>query len=79
MFYERIFKKLQKEKVRYLVAGGMAVNLYGVPRMTNDLDILIDPSDANIKRLKKAIKTLGYRPKIPVALDDFLKPENWIK
>ena len=39
MFYEEILIALQKHRVRYLILGGAAVNLHGVPRMTADLDM----------------------------------------
>ena len=70
---------LQAKKVDYLIAGGMAVNLHGVPRFTKDLDILVDTSDRNLKRLGTALKALGYRPRIPVLLEEFLNPQNWKK
>jgi hypothetical protein len=34
-----VFKSFQKHNVRYLVIGGIAAVLYGVPRATFDLDI----------------------------------------
>jgi hypothetical protein len=34
MFYLDIFKALEKHRVRYLLIGGLAMNLHGVPRMT---------------------------------------------
>ncbi len=79
MYYESVFQVFQETKVKYLIAGGMAVNLYGVPRFTKDLDILIDRSEKNLKCLNKALSSLGFRPKVPVSLDDFLKPINWEK
>ena len=79
MYYESVFRTFQREKVSYLIAGGMAVNLYGVPRFTKDLDILIDPSEGNLKRLGKALKFLGYKPKVPVSFKEFLNPANWTK
>lgn len=53
--------------------------LHGVPRFTKDLDILIDPSASNLKRLGDALKALGYRPRAPVSLDEFLDRRNWKK
>lgn len=79
MYYEKIFKKFQAKKVDYLIAGGMAVNLYGIPRFTKDLDILIDSKPKNLIRLEAALKSLGYRPKIPVSLKEFLNPDNWAR
>ncbi|MBW1836269.1 MAG: hypothetical protein JRF71_13250 [Deltaproteobacteria bacterium] len=36
-----VFKSFQQHDLRYVVIGGIAVVLYGVPRATFDLDILI--------------------------------------
>ena len=79
MEYEKIFRMLAAEKVDYLIAGGLAVNLHGVPRFTRDIDLMVDPSEKNLARLGKALKKLGYRPKYPVRIADFLNPENWGK
>lgn len=79
MYYEEVFKTFRRWRVKYLIAGGMAVNLYGIPRFTKDLDILIETSSPNLNRLKKALESLGYRPKVPVTLEAFLIPGNWKK
>jgi hypothetical protein len=49
-----VFSSLQRHKVRYIVIGGIAAVLHGVPRATFDLDILIDASPANAKKLLEA-------------------------
>lgn len=36
MFYREVLAQLQAYGVRYLVAGAVAMNLHGVPRMTAD-------------------------------------------
>jgi hypothetical protein len=77
LYYERILKAFQKNKLRYLLAGGMAVNLHGIPRFTKDVDILIDVSAENLKRLRAVIKSLGLKPRMPVTLDEFLDPAQW--
>ena len=41
VLYERILRGLWKEKVKFLVVGGLAVNFYGFNRVTADLDIII--------------------------------------
>ena len=42
-----VFASFQKQKVKYLVIGGIAAVLHGVPRATFDLDILIEASPEN--------------------------------
>lgn len=56
---QAVFASLQQHKVRYLVIGGIASVLYGVPRVTFDLDILIDAKLNNSQRLLKAFLDAG--------------------
>ena len=83
MFYERVFRALHKHDVRYLVVGGVAVNLYGVLRMTADLDLMVHLTEGdNVTRFVAAMKELGYKPRAPVKPDDFAdaqKRQEWIK
>ncbi|MDO9122961.1 MAG: nucleotidyl transferase AbiEii/AbiGii toxin family protein [Deltaproteobacteria bacterium] len=83
MVYEDIFKALYEEEVRYLIVGGMAVNLYGYARMTVDLDIMVDlEEEENLKRLIKAMEKINCKPKVPVKPIEFTlseKREDWIK
>jgi len=50
-----VFSSLQRHKVRYIVIGGIAAVLHGVPRATFDLDILIDAKHDNAKNLLDAL------------------------
>ena len=50
-----VFASFQKHDVRYLVIGGIAAVLYGVPRATFDLDILIAADHENAEKLLKAL------------------------
>lgn len=74
MYYQDVFSALSKHKVCYLVVGAVAMNLHGVPRMTADLDIMLDLSAANLDRFVKALTEIGYKPKPPVSLKDFTEP-----
>ena len=83
MFYEQVFRKLNKKRVRYLVVGGIAVNLHGFPRVTGDLDIMLDLNDGkSVNGFVEVVKVLGFKPKIPVQVDDFAIPskrKSWIE
>ncbi|MBN2143828.1 MAG: hypothetical protein JW774_04305 [Candidatus Aureabacteria bacterium] len=50
---------LNRNKVRYLLLGGWAVGIYGYPRATADMDILISIDDKNLDRLLKALHEFG--------------------
>jgi hypothetical protein len=80
--YLSIFKELNKNKIKYIVVGGMAVNFIGVPRVTYDIDLLLDLEDGNLKRFLKLLKKWGFKPKVPVDILDFAdknKREDWIE
>lgn len=83
MFYEQVFIKLNRKGVRYLIVGGIAVNLHGFPRVTGDLDIMLDLNDGkSVNGFVEVVKVLGFKPKIPVEVDDFaipLKRKSWIE
>ena len=66
MFYcEKLVRELFRAKVPYLVVGGMAVNLHGYDRSTGDLDIMVSLKSADLKRLVRAVKAIGFKPKNP--------------
>ena len=54
-----VFRSFQEREVRYVVIGGIAAVLHGVPRATFDLDILIDPTPDNAHRLLAALAEAG--------------------
>ena len=79
---ETIMRTLNEAGVRYLVAGGLAVVAHGYVRFTNDIDIWLDLSRENLHRALEALKGLGYRPVVPVGLEDFAdenERRRWIE
>ena len=82
MFFEKIFKALNENDVKYLVIGGAAVNLHGYVRVTHDLDLFIALDESNIKKFANTMKTLNFKPRVPVEIEelgDSKKREQWIK
>ena len=80
--YKNIFKELNKQKIDYLVVGGLAVNFHGVPRMTYDIDLMIMLQSENISKLVVKLTEWGYRPKVPInpmELADEAKRNFWIQ
>ena len=74
--FEMIAKALEAEGVRYLIAGGLAVNAHGVLRFTKDLDLVIQLIPENISRAFSALGKLGYRPSVPVTARQFADAEQ---
>lgn len=56
-----VCRLLNRHRVRYLLAGGVAANLHGSVRATKDVDILVPRDVANMRRLLSALGELPYR------------------
>jgi hypothetical protein len=51
---------LKREQVRYIMVGGVAVNLHGYMRVTEDVDVWIDDIVDNRIAFGKVLSHLGY-------------------
>ena len=51
----QIADALEKGKVEYILIGGFAVILYGLPRLTQDLGLFINNTRDNVQRLRTAL------------------------
>ena len=79
--FKTIFSALNQERVKYMVAGGIAVNLYGIERATADLDIVVLLEETNLTKFISVAKRLGLKPKVPIRIEDLLDPAKrraWI-
>lgn len=54
-----ISKILQRLKIPYIITGGIAVLVWGRPRFTADIDIVVELKPENINDLAKALSLLG--------------------
>ena len=52
--------------------GGLAVNIYGIPQMTADIDILLDFEEENIEKFESAMKLMSYVAAVPVSLKSMI-------
>ena len=79
---ESILEALNQARVRYLVVGGVAVVLHGYLRTTADLDLIIQLDRDNVLRALRALQGHHYRPRAPVAVEEFAEQqvrEQWIR
>ncbi len=82
MYYFDILKALHENGIDYLLVGGLAVNLYGAPRVTQDLDVVLAMRKDNILKFNRALAGLGYVPRLPVNPDDLADEavrELWVR
>lgn len=56
-----LFRALSHSDVAYVTIGGIAVQAHGGQRLTQDLDIAIDPASENVERLAAALRELDAR------------------
>jgi len=56
----RVCAALNRAKANYLVIGGVACILHGYARATEDIDILIERTEANARRVLNALARVGY-------------------
>ncbi|MDY0040928.1 MAG: nucleotidyl transferase AbiEii/AbiGii toxin family protein [Desulforhabdus sp.] len=69
--FSRLFSSLNGASVKYLVAGGIAVNLYGIQRSTADIDLVLKLDEENIDKFLEVVQLLGLKAKVPVPLEQF--------
>ena len=80
--FEAVAEALNRARVRYLVAGGLAVNAHGYVRLTQDVDLVVQLDPANLLTAFAALAGLGYRPLVPVTAEQFADPQQraaWIR
>lgn len=68
---ETVIGALNAASVRYLIAGGLAVIAHGYLRLTKDLDLVLSLDPENARLGVTTLAALGYRPSVPVTLEDF--------
>jgi len=75
MEFERfldVIRAFERAGLDYVLVGGVAVNLHGIARATEDIDFFVRPDPANIERLKRALRSLWNDPEIDdIRAEDF--------
>jgi len=70
--YEELLRLLNKHKVKYCIIGAFAVAFYAVPRYTKDLDIFIEASEENAKKVYAALLEFGFGA-LELSVNDFIR------
>ncbi len=53
-----LLASLGEQNVEYVLIGGAALNVHGIFRATEDIDIFVRPDRENVERLKSALRAL---------------------
>lgn len=71
--YEDLLRLFNKFKVKYCIIGAFAVAFYARPRYTKDMDIFIDATESNARKIVQALNEFGFKS-LALKPDDFIKP-----
>lgn len=76
--FSEFLQLLNSHKVRYLIIGGYAVAFHGHPRFTKDLDVWLDASVANAKRVIAVLNDFGFAS-MGMTVEDFVQSDKIIQ
>jgi len=83
MYYLDLFRALEREQVRHLIVGGVAVNLLGAERLTMDIDLMLSLDAENLERFLRVARDPQLKPAVlPVTLEqscDAPTVEQWVR
>lgn len=74
--FRDFLKALNENKVNYILVGGYAVVLHGYPRTTGDMDLWVERSLENYRKLEKAFSQFGM-PLFDMNEQNFLSHPVW--
>ena len=66
----KLCRALNEAGAKYVLIGGFAVMAYGADRYTKDIDLLIDDSPDNVRRVKQALAVLPDNAGAEIAESD---------
>lgn len=69
---------LVSHRVRFVVVGAHALAAHGQPRFTGDLDVLVEPSLTNARRILKVLHAFGFGA-LQVSERDLGRPETVVR
>jgi predicted nucleotidyltransferase len=58
--WSEFLELLTRHRVRFVIVGGHAVAVHARPRYTEDLDVFVEPTPANARRLRAALAEFGF-------------------
>jgi len=76
--FKEFIALLNEHQVEYLIVSGYAVVAYGYHRFTGDIDIWINPSPENAKKILEVLKAFGFG-KLKLTLQDLTSKDKIIQ
>lgn len=76
--FKEFVQLLIANKVDYLIVGGYAVGFHGYPRYTGDLDIWLNQTLPNSKKILQCVNEFGFSS-VGLTVEDFMKKGSVIQ
>ncbi len=76
--FEELLKLFNQHGVKYCIIGAFAVAYHFKPRYTKDLDLFVEPSKENAKKIMTAIKNFGFGS-VGLSEEDFSREHQIIQ
>jgi hypothetical protein len=76
--YEELLKYFNKHKVKYSIVGAFALAFHALPRYTKDMDVLVEASFENGKKIIAALHDFGFGS-MRLAPEDFAEERQIIQ
>lgn len=70
--FREFIESLNSNEVKYLIVGGYAIAFHGHPRYTKDLDVWLESSEENAKKVLRALNDFGFA-EMNLKKEDFLE------
>ena len=77
--FEKLLVRLAQAEVRFVVVGGIAVSLQGYVRLTEDVDIILDYEEDNVRRFLDSLANYGEGFAKEFSLEDFTPEEGALR
>ncbi|MHC4872151.1 MAG: hypothetical protein ACYTFY_09930 [Planctomycetota bacterium] len=72
--YKEMLSALKEEQAEFILVGAYALAAHGFPRATGDIDILVNPTEENSKKVFSALLKFGA-PIENITEEDFSKDD----
>ena len=69
---------LLSRHVEFLVVGGHAVAFHGYPRLTEDVDLFVRPTQENGRRIVEALTAFGFAS-LGLTAESFTAPDRVVQ
>ena len=75
--FKELLELFNAHGVEYLVVGGYALAAHGAPRTTGDIDLWINPTLDNARRILRALSQ--FVAVLDLGVEDFVKPDHVVQ